>query len=144
ERGDSNLNNQTRKEYGNPFIVDKSREHIATLTYPFTLKAKLLSGSYSGFQPKPAVEVILVAMKPLSEKNYVNQALKDGKGITWLDDGRIPYKGKNDFVIAHHNKHLKEKDKSTGIFGATNGFGLLNPNISQGRFPANLLVSDDV
>ena len=29
-------------------------------------------------------------MKPLSEKTYVDQALKNGKGITWLDDGRIP------------------------------------------------------
>ncbi|MCK4446972.1 MAG: site-specific DNA-methyltransferase [Candidatus Marinimicrobia bacterium] len=81
---------------------------------------------------------------PLSEKNYMEQALKDRKGITWLDGGRIPYKGKNDFVIAHHNKHLKEKDRSTGMFGATNGFGLLESNISQGRFPANLLVSNDV
>lgn len=35
-----------------------------------------LEGSYGGFQPKPAVEVIIVAMKPLSEKTYVDQALK--------------------------------------------------------------------
>lgn len=111
---------------------------------PRTLQAKALHGSYGGFQPKPAVEIILVVMKPLSEEKYVNQALKNGKGITWLDDGRIPYKGKNDFVIAHHNKHLKEKDKTTGIFGTTNGFGLLNSNISQGRFPANLLVDNDM
>ncbi|GAG84419.1 unnamed protein product [marine sediment metagenome] len=83
-------------------------------------------------------------MKPLSEKTYMDQASKNRKGITWLDDGRIPYKGKDDFIISHHNKQLKEKDKSTGMFGATNGFGLLESNISQGRFPANILVSDDV
>jgi len=114
------------------------------ITIPATPQAKVLDGSYSGFQPKPAVEVILVVMKPLSEKTYMEQALKNRKGITWLDKGRIPYKGKNDFIISHHNKQLKEKDKSTGMFGATNGFGLLESNISQGRFPANLLVSDDV
>ena len=34
-------------------------------------------GSYVGFQPKPAVEVILVVSK--------------GKTLTWLDDCRIPY-----------------------------------------------------
>ena len=55
-------------------------------------QAEALDGSYGGFQPKPAVEVIIVAMKPLSEKTFVDQALKNGKGITWLDDGRIPYK----------------------------------------------------
>ena len=53
-------------------------------------KHKKLRGAYGGFQPKPAVEIILVCMKPLSEKTYVDQALKNRKGITWLDDARIP------------------------------------------------------
>jgi hypothetical protein len=44
------------------------------LTTPATAQAKSLDGSYAGFQPKPAVEVIIVAMKPLSEKTYVDQA----------------------------------------------------------------------
>ncbi|GAH92657.1 unnamed protein product, partial [marine sediment metagenome] len=34
-----------------------------------------------------------MAMKPLSEKTYVDQALKNKKGITWLNEGRIPYEG---------------------------------------------------
>ncbi len=55
-----------------------------------TPEAKRLAGSYAGYQPKPALEVIIVAMKPLSEKTYVEQALKNGKGISWLDDCRIP------------------------------------------------------
>jgi len=53
-------------------------------------------GSYAGFQPKPAVEIILVCMKPLSEKTYVDQALKNRKGITWLDDCRIPITNNNE------------------------------------------------
>lgn len=53
-------------------------------------KIRTLNGAFSGWQPKPAVEVIIVAMKPLSEKTYVDQALKNGRGITWLDDCRIP------------------------------------------------------
>ena len=75
-----------------------------------------LDGSYSGYQPKPAVEVIIVVMKSLSEKTYVGQAMKNGKGVTWLDNVRIPFKGQNDTAEA-------------------------NP---KGRFPANLLVQDDV
>jgi site-specific DNA-methyltransferase (adenine-specific) len=47
---------------------------------PVSYEAKKLDGSYGGFQPKPSVEVIIVAMKPLSEKSYVEQALKNRKG----------------------------------------------------------------
>lgn len=57
--------------------------------------ALYLTGSYAGFRPKPAVEVIIVAMKPLAEKTYTNQALANGKGITWLDDCAIPYDSKS-------------------------------------------------
>jgi DNA modification methylase len=60
-------------------------------------KAKELDGSYGGFQPKPAWENVIVCMKPLSEKTYVDQALKNGKGITWFDDCRIPFQGEDDY-----------------------------------------------
>ena len=50
-----------------------------------------LEGSYGGFQPKPAVEVVIVAMKPLDKKGYLEQAQDNGKGITWFDDCRIPF-----------------------------------------------------
>jgi site-specific DNA-methyltransferase (adenine-specific) len=59
------------------------------ITAPATPQAKALDGSYTGFQPKPAVEVIIVAMKPLSEKTYVDQAMTNGHGVSWLDDARI-------------------------------------------------------
>lgn len=71
-----------------------------------------LKGAYSSFDPKPAVEVILVAMKPRVEATYTKQALANRKGVTWLDDCRIPTDA--------------ECDAQGG-----------------GRFPANLLVSDD-
>ena len=75
-------------------------------------KPRALEGSYAGFQPKPAVEVVLVVMKPLSEGTYVDQAMANGLGITWLDDCRIP---------------VVDEDAQSAL----------------GRFPANLLVSDD-
>ena len=144
ERGDLNIDIQKIKATGSPFETDLEK-HFNIDTFPNSNKVKILNGSYGGFQPKPAVEVILVVMKPLSEKTYMDQALKNEKGITWLDEGRIPYKGSNDFDVGHHNKQLSEnvKYKKT-CFGSTFGYGLLNSNIKKGRFPANLLASDDV
>ena len=98
-----------------------------------------LDGSYGGFQPKPAVEVIIVVMKPLSAGSYINQALENGKGVTWLDDCRIPYKNSSDEDIVkntvgggntfHGEKYEKNKFDNSQL---------------NGRFPANLLISDDV
>jgi len=105
-----------------------------------------LEGSYGGFQPKPAVEVVIVAMKPLSEKTFVDQALKNGKGITWLDDCRVPTdwktqypeswfkSGKSKSGEATYQGRLKTLTESTAGERLHQG----------GRFPANLLVSDDV
>jgi site-specific DNA-methyltransferase (adenine-specific) len=46
---------------------------------PASDEAKKLDGSYAGYQPKPAVEVVIVAMKPLGKKmGYVDQALDNG------------------------------------------------------------------
>lgn len=81
-----------------------------------------------------------MAMKPLSEKTFVDQALKNKKGISWLDDGRIPY----------------EEGGPTDVYGTSNATctPTFNASLGQhdfrstphksGRFPANLLVSDDV
>jgi len=98
-----------------------------------SLQAKALDGSYGGFQPKPAVEVIIVCMKPLSEKTFVDQALKNGKGITWLDDGRIPHEGKDTGRPPRFSPIHNGGQKPIQTFSNQSG-----------RFPANLLVSDDV
>ena len=77
-------------------------------------------------------------MKPLSKKTYVDQALYNRKGITWLDGARIPYQDAQDaqdaFIslpgaIFNQAKHPETRNKSISI---------------KGRFPANLLVSDGV
>jgi len=106
-------------------------------------EAESLNGSYGGFQPKPAVEVIIVAMKPLSEATYVEQALKNRKGITWLDDCRIPYRATESPSVGGRHKR-KGKCITTGDMEY--GFkSLENPEINlRGRFPANLIVSDDI
>ena len=113
------------------------------ITIPATPQAKALDGSYGGFQPKPAVEVIIVAMKPLSEKTFVDQVLKNRKGITWLDDGRIPYEsGAIPSVGGRHNIEGRRIGSGDSKYGFQS---LENPEVNiKGRFPANLLVSDDV
>lgn len=106
-----------------------------------------LEGSYGGFQPKPAVEVILVAMKPLSEKTYVDQALKNRKGITWLDDLRVPYESEGDMESATPQGKCTSKDIHTGAepdAGNNEERKEFERPEQQGRFPANLIVSDDV
>lgn len=118
-------------------------EHKRDITIPTTKEAEELEGSYAGFQPKPAVEIIIVAMKPLSEKTYVDQAMKNGKGITWLDDCRIPFTSEKDYqsaLLAHREADTAYKQDGRKTVKPSGG----NASIPQGRFPANLLVSDDV
>ena len=59
----------------NPDRFEKDRIELGLITEPTTDKAKELNGSYAGCNLKPAVEVILVVMKPLSEKSYTDQAI---------------------------------------------------------------------
>ncbi len=115
------------------FVTD-----MTDITAPATPQAKALDGSYGGFQPKPAVEVIIVAMKPLSEKTFVDQALKNRKGITWLDDCRVP--GNIETTRFDPSRHGHEGWRMTATGKETGEVAQLH----QGRFPANLLVSDDV
>ena len=85
--------------HGDPtaWFTGKERNNSGSdITIPATEAAKQFDGAFSGFQPKPAVEIIIVVMKPLSEKTYVDQALKNGKGVTWLGDCRIPYENTQD------------------------------------------------
>lgn len=106
--------------------------------FPKAHRLNLLDGSYTGFQPKPAVEVILVARKPLSEKSGITQAMKDRKGITRMDDCRIPLVGEK----CPERNFIKQKSYSRGQVPGSQGDLWIGSK--EGRFPANLLVSDDV
>lgn len=111
---------------------------------PVSKEAKQLEGSYVGFQPKPAVEVVLVAMKPITEKTTLEQAIKNGKGITWLDDCRIPYVNEDD-QSESQNKQSDDRGgfhgENTGVYSSGEQVGYDKPD---GRFAANLIVQDDV
>ena len=96
-----------------------------------------LQGAYGGFQPKTAVELVLVAMKGLSKRNFVEQALANRRGVTWLDQGRIPYADEKD---------LKDPDRFANSSGGWAVQRFLTPPKTNpaGRFAPNLLVADDV
>ena len=99
-------------------------------------------GAYGGFQPKPAVEIIIVAMKPMIEKTFASQALSNGHGITWMDDCRMPYASDNE-VDTNRIKRANGGEY-VGGFGTDKKPYTAPLFNNKGRFPANLLVSDDV
>jgi len=117
-------------------------------------KAEKLEGAFAGFQPKPAVEVIIVGMKQLKEKTYTAQALSNGKGVTRLDDCRIPYA---DEVPSIGNRHQHNRGNGYGYKPQWKAKGgvqwspekqwkqdIERQAHEKGRVPANLLVSNDV
>ena len=122
------------------------RNRTEMVTKPVSEEARRFEGSYGGYQPKPVVELILVCMKPISEDTFTEQALKNGHGITWLDDGRIP-------ISTDELEKMKDNRKANrtiraGPVAAGYGMkpeGLINSEQHEGgRFAPNLLVEDDV
>jgi DNA modification methylase len=74
-----------------------------------------LQNAFGGFQPKPAVELIIVAMKPMDKKTFVEQALHNKKGITWLKDCMVPGEDMNrlpsslsvsDSILGEYSKYF--------------------------------------
>jgi len=78
-------------------------------------------------------------MRPLSEKTYLDQALKNGKGVSWLTDCKIPWASDDDMWKARDNVVMNTDGRT--CYGSYNNYDKAPDN--GGRFPANLLVSDD-
>lgn len=129
-----------REKFGS---MEVRGENAGLITVPASPEAKALDGSYAGYQPKPAVEVVLVCMKPLSEKTYLDQALKNRKGITWFDDCKIPYQGDSDKASVPQSMFNSPTGQTYGFKTGEGRNGEQWDSDSRGRFPANLLVSDD-
>lgn len=127
-----------------PYQNEQHLNGKSDITAPASDKAKELDGSYAGFQPKPAVEIIIVVMKPLSEKSYTSQAMVNGKGVTWLDDCRIPV----DKAVEDMRREVVRAKRESETWETGSGFKNENNSFTgvpeEGRFPANLIVSDDV
>jgi len=99
---------------------------------------------------KPAVECVVVAQKPKTEKTIVGQVLDNGCGAVNVEACRIPYASENDCASAIVGFDEKDKEKAVThnwsehkeSWNNKEYFENLKPN-SVGRFPANLLVEDD-
>jgi len=110
-------------------------------TAPATEEAKEADGWFGGYQPKPAVEVIIVAMKPLSEKTYVDQWLKNKRGSTNLDAVRVPYDDDKDRKSFGDIREWAAKNTDTSkMFGDLPYVEYATSD--KGRFPGNLIISD--
>lgn len=142
-------NRKSEKEGGTRMLAGGfSADNGATITAPATFEAQKFESAYAGFQPKPALEIILVVMKPLSEETHVEQALNNGKGVTWMHYCRIPYKNKDDMLSA--TPQGKCTSKEIGAIGAEPDAGRNMGRIEferpelKGRFPSNLLIEGDI
>ena len=115
-----------------------------------------LKGSYAGYQPKPAVEVVIVCMKPVEKKGYMEQAKDNQKGVTWLDDARIPFEGMNDIPQGGYgdmkvgygkpgetqpmSKDLEQYNKDN--VGAQENFDIEAEGLSRGNQPSRKSKGD--
>jgi site-specific DNA-methyltransferase (adenine-specific) len=90
---------------------------------------------------KPAVEMIIVAQKPRTEKTIVEQVLQNGCGAVNIEECRIPY--------------ANESDREGTVWDGLQGFGNSQNDYGEGlapehfegknngRFPSNLMVSEN-
>ena len=120
----------------NPGVTFRCGSNDKDITLPATPEAKALDGAYAGWQPKPAFEPVLIVMKPLTEKTYLDQALANGHGCSWLDDGRIPTGDESIpcFDASRTDRFIDRQPTTIKRTGETR---------SNGRFPANVLCSDN-
>ena len=93
---------------------------------------------------KPAYEPIILARKPLSEKNVADNVLKYGTGALNIDDCRVDAKGRplrvGDYKKTADNVYEGRQDGS--LMGGSKAIG----ETDLGRWPANLIHdgSDEV
>ena len=146
---------KTRKEQGyRPNETNATKE--VDITTPESDEAIKMNGSYTGFNPKPAVEVVIVVMKPLSENSYLDQAMNNGKGVTWLDDCRIPFEmddtpvggyGAMDIGIGKPGETQEYRSKDYKKYlrdnvGGDKNFDTDTEGLSRGKHPSRKKKSD--
>ena len=75
KRTDGRYGYEFNTDINNAFNDDKPHGNAADITAPSTDLAKKYEGSKLGFQPKPAVEHIIIGMKPHGQKSYIDNVL---------------------------------------------------------------------
>ena len=114
---------------------------------PVTPQAEAFSGWRSPGL-KPAAEVIVVAMRPMSEKDYASQALKSledgsvGMGCFNIEGCRIPWASDEEHAVVQDRLDVRRniyKNRKCTFWGDSPIYR--RPSSQAGRYPANLLVS---
>jgi DNA modification methylase len=105
------------------------------ITAPATDEAKQWDGWGTGL--KPTVEPIVMARKPI-EGTVANNVLKWGTGGLNIDGSRVGYASDYD------KKHQEDIRKGSGTFFGGNGEAKSEQVSMQGRWPANLIIDEDI
>jgi len=105
------------------------------ITLPKTLEAKEWEGW--GTALKPACEPIVVARKPLSEKNVALNVLKWGTGGINIDECRISLNGERQPFGSAKRVFKSNQYTDNKIYGENK----ITPE--QGRFPANIILDEE-
>jgi site-specific DNA-methyltransferase (adenine-specific) len=95
---------------------------------------------------KPACEPIVLARKPISEKNIAQNMLKWGTGGLNIDVCRIPYKDEKDYKSAIFGKQTDIRGNKYCTNRPSDGYVYaekVKPN-PQGRFPADVILDEEV
>lgn len=134
---------KTRLEQGHrPNLTNSTKE--VNITAPATEKAKEWDGW--GTALKPAHEPICMARKPLSEKTIVENVLKHGTGAIDIDGCRIPTSEdltKNYGSIRKSDDEMGERVGKFGFRQGKDSVAEATESTALGRFPANILCTDD-
>ncbi len=147
---------QKAKEKGVGYLSDPANRNnekqfgygVEKITIPQTLEAKEWEGW--GTALKPACEPIVVARKPLSEKNVALNVLKWGTGGINIDTCRIGYNmtDKDPATNPLYRKQAGYKNKQYCDDGSSS-YKLRDEKESeriineQGRFPANIILDEE-
>jgi len=129
---------QAEQKYRPKDYTEKKRPAKIKLT---TDLARKWEGWKSITGLKPAFECVLMVNKPFSEKTIVDNMLKWGVGAINVDACRIPYADEND------REKAKTHNAPPGTFAGgerNRGSDTSEYRLQKGRFPANLLVSNNV
>lgn len=111
------------------------------ITEPSLVDSKKWDGWKAQTGLKPALEPIFMVNKPFSESTIVDNVLRWGTGAINVDACRIPFQ--NDENLVDNNwwkKDVYESARSSTFQGKEHE---IRHSPAKGRFPANLLVSDD-
>lgn len=149
--GDVSKQNWINKDYTDSVSVKNQGEDMLkayTETAPSTDLAKKYEGSKLGFQPKPAVEHIIIGMKPHGQKSYIDnvlnfEALPDNIKMTYpFIQVPKPAKKEKDFGLSGEEivaQKLKMSHKVQQDGTITEGIPTTRKNIHPTTKPVKLM-----